>query len=275
MHYVLSGLPRNRRATSLHCLHVAASLRAARPRRCSDRRVGGRAGNGRRRVSGADSRAGLRRADALRRGHQHRLGHRHVERGGQHQRRARHGQHAAGHDAGGRHGARRDRRRIDRPPGFRPGRSRRVCRRRCCRPPGSCGAGGRRSAPTAAAGDRAARATAASDDSAGSCGAISTRRWAARSRYRVERLWAGLWHLVRRRQPVGPAGHRRRRVQSAGFALLCRVPIKAAAATSNFMIGVTAAASAFLYSAAAKCGPLHDGGGRCSACWAVRPLAHT
>ena len=29
--------------------------------------------------------------------------------------------------------------------------------------------------------------------------------------------------------------------------LLCRVPIKAAAATSNFMIGVTAAASAFLY----------------------------
>jgi uncharacterized membrane protein YfcA len=29
--------------------------------------------------------------------------------------------------------------------------------------------------------------------------------------------------------------------------LLCEVPIKAAAATSNFMIGVTAAASAFLY----------------------------
>ena len=29
--------------------------------------------------------------------------------------------------------------------------------------------------------------------------------------------------------------------------LLCRVPIKAAAATSNFMIGVTATASAFLY----------------------------
>ena len=29
--------------------------------------------------------------------------------------------------------------------------------------------------------------------------------------------------------------------------LLCGVPIKAAAATSNFMIGVTAAASAFLY----------------------------
>jgi hypothetical protein len=29
--------------------------------------------------------------------------------------------------------------------------------------------------------------------------------------------------------------------------LLCKVPIKAAAATSNFMIGVTAAASAFLY----------------------------
>lgn len=29
--------------------------------------------------------------------------------------------------------------------------------------------------------------------------------------------------------------------------VLCDVPIKAAAATSNFMIGVTAAASAFLY----------------------------
>ena len=29
--------------------------------------------------------------------------------------------------------------------------------------------------------------------------------------------------------------------------LICRVPIKAAAATSNFMIGVTASASAFLY----------------------------
>jgi uncharacterized membrane protein YfcA len=29
--------------------------------------------------------------------------------------------------------------------------------------------------------------------------------------------------------------------------LLCNVPIKAAAATSNFMIGVTAAASAFVY----------------------------
>jgi uncharacterized membrane protein YfcA len=29
--------------------------------------------------------------------------------------------------------------------------------------------------------------------------------------------------------------------------LVCRVPIKAAAATSNFMIGVTAAASALLY----------------------------
>jgi uncharacterized membrane protein YfcA len=29
--------------------------------------------------------------------------------------------------------------------------------------------------------------------------------------------------------------------------LLCGVPIRAAAATSNFMIGVTAAASAFLY----------------------------
>ena len=29
--------------------------------------------------------------------------------------------------------------------------------------------------------------------------------------------------------------------------LLCGVPMKAAAATSNFMIGVTAAASAFLY----------------------------
>ena len=43
--------------------------------------------------------------------------------------------------------------------------------------------------------------------------------------------------------------------------LLCGVPIKAAAATSNFMIGVTALASVFIYYAHGHVNPLVTGAG--------------
>jgi hypothetical protein len=65
--------------------------------------------------------------------------------------------------------------------------------------------------------------------------------------YRVRRLWAGLGISFVAGNLSGLLGIGGGVFKVPALHLLCGVPIKAAAATSNFMIGVTAAASAFLY----------------------------
>jgi uncharacterized membrane protein YfcA len=65
--------------------------------------------------------------------------------------------------------------------------------------------------------------------------------------YRVRRLWAGLGISFLAGNLSGLLGIGGGAFKVPALHLLCGVPIKAAAATSNFMIGVTAAASAFLY----------------------------
>lgn len=65
--------------------------------------------------------------------------------------------------------------------------------------------------------------------------------------YRVERLWAGLLVSFAAGNLSGLLGIGGGVFKVPALHLLCCVPIKAAAATSNFMIGVTAAASGFLY----------------------------
>jgi uncharacterized membrane protein YfcA len=65
--------------------------------------------------------------------------------------------------------------------------------------------------------------------------------------YRVQRLWAGLGISFLAGNLSGLLGIGGGTFKVPALNLLCGVPIKAAAATSNFMIGVTAAASAFLY----------------------------
>jgi uncharacterized membrane protein YfcA len=65
--------------------------------------------------------------------------------------------------------------------------------------------------------------------------------------YRVRRLWAGLGVSFLAGNVSGLLGIGGGTIKVPALHLLCEVPIKAAAATSNFMIGVTAAASAFLY----------------------------
>jgi uncharacterized membrane protein YfcA len=65
--------------------------------------------------------------------------------------------------------------------------------------------------------------------------------------YRVRRLWAGLGISFVAGNLSGLLGIGGGVFKVPALHLLCDVPIKAAAATSNFMIGVTAAASAFLY----------------------------
>jgi uncharacterized membrane protein YfcA len=65
--------------------------------------------------------------------------------------------------------------------------------------------------------------------------------------YRVRRLWAGLGISFLAGNLSGLLGIGGGTFKVPALHLVCRVPIKAAAATSNFMIGVTAAASAFLY----------------------------
>lgn len=65
--------------------------------------------------------------------------------------------------------------------------------------------------------------------------------------YRVRRLWAGLGISFLAGNLSGLLGIGGGVFKVPALHLLCGVPIKAAAATSNFMIGVTAAASAFLY----------------------------
>ncbi|HEV3342347.1 MAG TPA: sulfite exporter TauE/SafE family protein [Pirellulales bacterium] len=65
--------------------------------------------------------------------------------------------------------------------------------------------------------------------------------------YRVERLPLGLLISFVAGNLSGLLGIGGGVFKVPALHLLCRVPVKAAAATSNFMIGVTAVASAFLY----------------------------
>jgi uncharacterized membrane protein YfcA len=65
--------------------------------------------------------------------------------------------------------------------------------------------------------------------------------------YGVRRVWAGMAVSFVAGNLSGLLGIGGGIFKVPGLHLLCGVPIKAAAATSNFMIGVTAAASAFLY----------------------------
>lgn len=65
--------------------------------------------------------------------------------------------------------------------------------------------------------------------------------------YRVRRLWAGLAVSLAAGGLSGLLGIGGGVFKVPALHLFCGVPMKAAAATSNFMIGVTAAASAFLY----------------------------
>jgi uncharacterized membrane protein YfcA len=65
--------------------------------------------------------------------------------------------------------------------------------------------------------------------------------------YRVQRLWAGLGIAFVAGIMSGLLGIGGGIFKVPALVLFCGVPIRAAAATSNFMIGVTAAASAFLY----------------------------
>jgi hypothetical protein len=65
--------------------------------------------------------------------------------------------------------------------------------------------------------------------------------------YRVERLWGGLGIAFLAGNVSGLLGIGGGIFKVPALHLVCGVPMRAAAATSNFMIGVTAAASAFLY----------------------------
>lgn len=65
--------------------------------------------------------------------------------------------------------------------------------------------------------------------------------------YRVDRLWAGLLISFIAGNLSGLLGIGGGVFKVPALHLLCHVPFRAAAATSNFMIGVTAAASSFLY----------------------------
>jgi hypothetical protein len=65
--------------------------------------------------------------------------------------------------------------------------------------------------------------------------------------YRVKHLWAGMGISFLAGNLSGLLGIGGGVFKVPALNLLCSVPIKAAAATSNFMIGVTAAASASLY----------------------------
>lgn len=65
--------------------------------------------------------------------------------------------------------------------------------------------------------------------------------------YRVERLWGGVGISFLAGNLSGLLGIGGGVFKVPALHLVCGVPMRAAAATSNFMIGVTAAASAFLY----------------------------
>lgn len=99
------------------------------------------------------------------------------------------------------------------------------------------------SKPTAAPGDR--RSSASSPGTG--LGATYTDPAGGAVTYDVERLPAGLAVSFVAGNLSGLLGIGGGVFKVPALHLLCGVPIKAAAATSNFMIGVTAVASAFLY----------------------------
>jgi len=74
--------------------------------------------------------------------------------------------------------------------------------------------------------------------------------------YRVQRLWAGFGISFIAGIMSGLLGIGGGVFKVPALVLFCGVPIRAAAATSNFMIGVTAAASAFLYFGRGEVQPL-------------------
>ncbi len=65
--------------------------------------------------------------------------------------------------------------------------------------------------------------------------------------YRPQRMWAGMLIALVAGNLSGLLGIGGGVFKVPALHLVCNVPMKAAAATSNFMIGVTATASAFLY----------------------------
>jgi uncharacterized protein len=78
--------------------------------------------------------------------------------------------------------------------------------------------------------------------------------------YQVQRLWAGLGISFIAGNLSGLLGIGGGVFKVPALHLACQVPIKAAAATSNFMIGVTAATSAFLYYGRGEVRPALTGG---------------
>ena len=78
-------------------------------------------------------------------------------------------------------------------------------------------------------------------------GAYDEPRLHQRIVYRLHRLWAGLMVSFVAGVMSGLLGIGGGVFKVPALHILCGMPIKAAAATSTFMIGVTAAASAFLY----------------------------
>ncbi len=87
-----------------------------------------------------------------------------------------------------------------------------------------------------------------SSESLGALGASYTdERTGNVVRYRMHRLGAGLGISFLAGNVSGLLGIGGGVLKVPALHLVCRIPIRAAAATSNFMIGVTAAASAFLY----------------------------
>jgi uncharacterized membrane protein YfcA len=78
-------------------------------------------------------------------------------------------------------------------------------------------------------------------------GAYDEPRLNQRIVYRLHRLWAGLMVSFVAGVMSGLLGIGGGVFKVPALHILCGMPIKAAAATSTFMIGVTAAASAFLY----------------------------
>lgn len=97
-------------------------------------------------------------------------------------------------------------------------------------------------------GSAEAQPKAGSDESLGALGARFEEPAEGRTvAYRVRRLWGGLGVSFLAGNVSGLLGIGGGVFKVPALHLLCGVPIKAAAATSNFMIGVTAAASAFLY----------------------------
>ena len=105
---------------------------------------------------------------------------------------------------------------------------------------------GHEPAATGASDSREPRPTG--DEALGPWGRVTSTRPEGRTvAYRVRRLWAGLGVSFVAGDLSGLLGIGGGVFKVPALHLFCGVPMKAAAATSNFMIGVTAAASAFLY----------------------------